>query len=488
MVELSALYSPVSLAGRAPPADRADETRALDGWLVLTTVFVIPFALYVLQQAHLARILYPATNFALAAYLYARRSPWYAGQCVLLFCFVSLIRRLVDVQAGWDPSNPVLLTPYLCCLFAGFAFLDYWSRRSPRQLGPFLVILLCVLYAVVLAVLEERVLAAMMDSLKWSVGPLFAVYLLANRDRHEAIRSVVEPSLVYAGTVMAAYGVFQFVSPPRWDVEWMHGVAQLGMTSLGQPEPFALRVFSTMNSPGSFGAVLCAAVIIAFKRPLPVAIPAVGLMALGMALCQYRTIWGATALAAVMLIMTRPGALRPANLIAAVAVAVALGSSLVIPAMRDAIAQRAATILDLRSDESLESRLGQYTALTREESLIVGSGLALSGASRRLDHKPPAVIDSGLIEIWRSMGLLAGTLFLGAIVAAASGLFRAHRRHAHHLDFDRALVTATFIQLPMGSVHIGELGFCAWLFLGLGLATLTASVDGTAGVLQPPGD
>jgi hypothetical protein len=43
---------------------------------------------------------------------------------------------------------------------------------------------------------------------------------------------------------------------------------------------------------------------------------------------------------------------------------------------------------------------------------------------------------------------------------------------AHHLDFDRALVVAVFIQLPMGSVHIGEMGFTGWLFLGLALAAL----------------
>jgi hypothetical protein len=40
------------------------------------------------------------------------------------------------------------------------------------------------------------------------------------------------------------------------------------------------------------------------------------------------------------------------------------------------------------------------------------------------------------------------------------------------LAFDRAITVATFAQLPMGSVHIGELGFCGWLFLALGIAGL----------------
>jgi len=46
---------------------------------------------------------------------------------------------------------------------------------------------------------------------------------------------------------------------------------------------------------------------------------------------------------------------------------------------------------------------------------------------------------------------------------------------AHDVDFDRALVVATFVQLPMGSVQVGEIGFCAWMYIGFGLATLAAA-------------
>ncbi len=449
--------------------------RFFEGSLVVCSVLLIPCLLYSVGFAPVLRIAYPAMNLALAAFLFARRSPWFAAHCVLLFCFVSLVRRLVDDQAGFDSTSPVLITPYLCCLFTGFAFLQYWARPRPRYLGAFLVIGLTILYGAFLAVLQGAVTAAAIDFLKWSAGPLFAVYLLARRDQHPQERQVMEQSLVWAGAFMGLYGVFQYINPPSWDLRWMQGVAELGMDSIGRPEPFALRVFSTMNSPGSLGAVMSAGILVAFKRPLPVAVPLITLMLLGIALAQYRTIWAATLLGALLLVLTRPGVFRPANVLAALAVLVGLSATALVPQIRETITQRASSMTNLRADLSGEERLNQYRALTRDEGLIVGEGLGQIGVARRLGGMHRVILDSALIEIWRGLGVIAGSAYLGAVAFLVATLFQRVPDVAQHLHFDRAVVVAAWAQLPMGSVHTGEAGFFAWLFLGLGLAALARS-------------
>ena len=449
----------------------------VEGGLVVCSVLLIPCLLYSLGFAPILRFAYPAMNLALAAFLFARQSAWFAGHCVLLFCFVSLVRRLVDDQAGFDPASPVLITPYLCCLFTGLAFFEYWLRPRPAYLGAFLIILLAILYGALLAVLQGAVVAAFIDFLKWGAGPLLAVYLLARRNKHLQERLVVEQSLVSAGAFMGMYGVFQYVNPPSWDLVWMRGVAELGMDSIGQPEPFALRVFSTMNSPGSLGAALSAGILIAFKRPLHFAVPAITLMLLGIALAQYRTIWAATLLGALLLIFTRPGVFRPANVFAALAVIVGLSATALVPQIRETITQRVSSLSNLRADQSGEERLNQYRALTRDEGLIVGEGLGQIGVARRLGGMHRVILDSALIEIWRGLGVIAGTFYLGATIFLVVALFQRAPDVAPHLHFDRAVVTAAWVQLPMGSVHTGENGFFAWLFLGLGLAALARSAS-----------
>jgi hypothetical protein len=465
-----ALSSKLVTLGTAPVA-RAPVTSRLEGVLVVLMALVVPVGLYAANLAPHARLLYPAANFALAAILFARRSPWYAGHCVLVFCFVSLVRRLVDQQAGWDASNPVLLTPYLCASFASLSFLAYWSGRQPRHIGPFLVVMLCIGWGTALAILHGRMLGALVDALKWSVGPLFAVHLIANRERLADIRAVVEPTLVWAGALMAVYGIVQFIEPPIWDITWMRGVEELGLTSIGQPEPFAVRVFSTMNSPGSFGAVLLAATVVALKRGVFASALAVPLMILGLALCQYRQMWAATLLAVVLVVAARRSAISQGNWLVLLAAFAMLLSTAAAPRIREVIVQRAATLTALKGDESLQSRLDQYAAFARLDGLIAGEGLAINGASRRLDKQLPVAFDGGLIEVWRALGAIVGTLFLATLVTLVASLFFRRPLPGTALLFDRAIALATFAQLPMGAVHVGELGFWAWMFLGLGFAT-----------------
>lgn len=462
-----------------PSTDGAVRSQILvsHGLAVMATTLIMPLLLYVTHLAAYGRLLYPLVNFALAGYLFARRSPWYAGHCLLIFCFVSLVRRLVDEQAGWDPSNPVLLTPYLCCIYTCISFVEYWLRPKPRYLGPFLTFLLCIGYAALLATLNGRVLGMLVDMLKWTVGPLFAVYILAHREYAAEIREVVESILVWAGMSMAVYGIVQFIDPPTWDAAWMRDVVDIGLTSIGRPEPFAVRVFSTMNSPGSFGVIMSAAIVVALKRGIALSTIAVSLMSVGLALCQYRSIWAATVLAVAILAMSRRAPIRRSNMLALLVIGLAVLATTATPPpqVREVVAQRASSVKTLKGDASLQDRLHQYASLVHNEKLVFGEGLAINGASRRLDNHLPAVIDGAFIEIWYAMGIVIGTIFIFSLGCLIAALFSASA--GRELVADRAIVVALFVQLPIGSVHVGEVGFCAWMFMGFGLAALAGWTD-----------
>jgi hypothetical protein len=254
------------------------------------------------------------------------------------------------------------------------------------------------------------------------------------------------------------------------------------MESLGHPVPFEMRTFSTMNSPGSFGAIMCCAILLALKRRMTIALPAVSLMAIGLAIAQYRAVWAATVLGVVLIIVSRPKALRPANILAAGLLALALCSTTLVPEIHTALVQRAASLSNLSTDDSFEDRISQYERLSSDDQLIGGIGLGLNGSARKMDDLPRLVIDGGLIEILRSIGLIVGTAYLFALGVLVVRMFRRVPSAADHVDFDRALVVATFVQLPMGSVQVGEIGFCAWMYIGFGLATLSAAYEQARGI------
>ncbi|HEU4781650.1 MAG TPA: hypothetical protein VFS58_17355 [Steroidobacteraceae bacterium] len=466
-----------TLANPASTRSHAASPLLAEGVAAVFTVLLLPVCLYAANLAPVGRLLYPAANFLLAGYLFSRRSPWYAAHCLLAFCCVSLVRRLVDDQAGFDASNPVLLTPYLCCLYTVISFFEYWSRPNPRKVGAFLVLLTCIVYGTGLAMLDGRFRSSLVDVLKWSVGPLFAVYLLAHRESIPELRRIFEPCLIGAAVVMSLYGMAQFASPASWDATWMRGVAELGFDSIGRPEPFQLRVFSTMNSPGAFGAILSAGIVLALKRRLPVCLACVAPMLVGLALCQYRSLWAATSLAIVLVAVAPSAGVRRTNILALFLAGLVLASTALSPQIRDTVFQRASTLTELEGDESLRKRLNQYSEFLSHDNLIVGDGLAINGASRRLDNRAGAEIDGALIEVYRAMGVFVGTTFILAIAALVAGLFRAAPAAGGHIYYDRAIVVALFVQFPIGTVHVGELGFCAWAFLGFGLAARVAAQE-----------
>ena len=122
-----------TLSMPAMPPLAADLRRVplLEPMAVIACVLVLPLALYAAGLGAVGRVAYPLLNLMLAGSLSMRRSPWFAAHCLLVFCCVSLVRRLVDEQAGFDPANPVLLTPYLCCAWSALRCLEYWAQPAP---------------------------------------------------------------------------------------------------------------------------------------------------------------------------------------------------------------------------------------------------------------------------------------------------------------------------------------------------------------------
>ncbi len=447
--------------------------------LALFCALIAPVMLYAVGQAPLNRWLYPASSLMLSGYLYYKCSPWYIGYCVWLFCATPLVRRLADQQSGWDASNPILLAPYFACALAAISL---FRLRRPHGviIAPFAIVLACIGFGFILAALNGRVLSGMVDAMKWSAGPLVAVHLLAHPDKREAIHRVVVTSFLIAAPPMAAYGVAQYIDPAPWDATWMIGVAGLGMNSIGHPVPYELRVFSTMNSPGPFAIMLAIAILAALQqqRRFLIVLPTVLLMVLGMLLSQYRAVWAGTLLGAGILSAYGSTTTKVRVLLAMVAMLLVAGSATAMPEIRRAIVERVETLTQLDADASGEDRLHQYDSfLARSDSdQVIGEGLAVDGPSRRLDHGNTVIVDSGIIVVFMALGLFVGTAFMFGLIGVVCLTFRRAARQCRDMPFYRAVIIATFSQLPFGAIHVGESGFGAWVFAGLAASAVAAGM------------
>lgn len=433
------------------------------GYAAAVTLF-LPIGLEALNFSATSKYLYPAATLMVAAFLKDRGSTWYIGLCIWSFCATPLIRRLNDFGLGFDPANPILLSPYLALLVSVPGFLSYISRPKIPFIAPFAIMLVLVGYGCGLAILNDRMVSGLIDGMKWGSGPLFCLALMQEGDRSEENIEVFSFALMSAGIMMSLYGLMQFISPNAWDVYWVNNV---DLSSFGQPEPYGLRVFSSLNSPGPLGMFLSASILFLSSAPLVVSLIGMPVCILGLALTQYRTVW-ASALLGVMYIFLQGSIMQKARFaLLAVVMVFSTGALSLLPEVNEVLEKRVQTFSELSSDESGEERLAQYARFASEmEQPLLGEGLALNSATRALDQQASTVIDGGILEILRSFGIPLGLTFVGCFIAIAFYAFRS-KLQTRSVVVLRAIIIGAVIQIPFGTVNVGEQGILFWTSVGL---------------------
>ena len=74
----------------------------------------------------------------------------------------------------------------------------------------------------------------------------------------------IERAFVWGVLVTGVYGVYQYIVAPEWDRLWL--VETKLYTSMGNPEPLGMRVWSIMNSPLHFATVSIAGLMLLFTN------------------------------------------------------------------------------------------------------------------------------------------------------------------------------------------------------------------------------
>jgi hypothetical protein len=271
---------------------------------------------------------------------------------------------------------------------------------------------------------------------------------------------------------LSLYGIYQYLTMPSWDAYWMHNS---GMGSIGRPQPFQVRVFSTMNSPGSFSAYLMAGLLLALPARGVLRLPAIASGTTALLLSLVRTSWLGLAVGLVFLLLfgrsmrARFGIV--AGLICLPIVLMAIGK---LPGSDQLVGKRIGTVSTLQSDDSFNARGAGYRDFFSRDlgENPLGSGLGVAGRYQSyLDHRHVRYIDSAVIEIGTALGVLGGGVYLiASLNAAVIACWRSSLSADPFCSSCGAIVAAQTIGLIGGSMTIGESGMLFWIAAGFCLA------------------
>jgi putative inorganic carbon (HCO3(-)) transporter len=404
--------------------------------------------------------------------------------CLSLWCFVPELRRLLDWRSGSFSSVQFLS---LLPLFSVIPLL-FWALRKERfaRLSPPLKLfgfawLLGNSYALLIGFLAGNGMAALYDYLDFVI-PVMAGIWIATQDLEpaETLRRLATIVVVLGG-IVGVYGVIQFISPPPWDVLW---VVSAHMDSVGPPEPFMMRVFSTINSQGVCAEFFAVALIFGLSSRNVRAIfswPLMGAIAAALVLTLVRSSWIGLVVGLVVYLILSPRRLKVLPVVAAFACIIAF-LVVSLPTMRggDQIVERLATFTDLGHDASALDRQAEITAaFGSASSNPVGGGLGLVGAAAKLiatNNEDGVALDSGFLARFYELGYLGfaayilvifGTLFTLLIrLGISAGQVKADDRNAIAASVAMCVTMLTFEF--GGDTYGGMIGVFAWLAIGTG--------------------
>ena len=236
------------------------------------------------------------------------------------------------------------------------------------------------------------------------------------------------------------------------------------LTSIGKPEPFGVRVFSTMNSPASFATFAsCGMLLFGFcKRGWLSALLVVPLC-VALLLSAVRTAWIIAVIGIVY------GCFFHATRSRSVQLAFFILGALIVVLLTpygNLILERLATLgASPLQDGSGQERFREYVQLyTDMDRYLLGNGLA---GTRAVDSKMLG-IDGQLVASAVMMGIFVGNIHVLAVLwAALQGLVRVDSRTPPIWLAAAAIVLGNVVALPLIIIASGEVSFPVWMFIAL---------------------
>jgi hypothetical protein len=444
---------------------------ALMGWVTILGFIALVTLALLAHAGGALNYLYPGAALAVGGFLYWCYPRLYLGFTLWLWFLTPEVRRLVDFQQGWNPDSPVMLAPYLVTALTFFTVLRHLPKLQLRQFFPFGLVFSSLFYGYSVGVFREGgPLGATFDLLNWLVPVLFSFHLLVHWRNYPRNYWIIRRTFVWGVLVMGLYGLVQFFYLPAWDRHWMLNAP---IDSIGLPEPFGVRVFSTLNSPGPFAVVMMAGLLLLFAGRGTSRWLAAGPGYAAFLLSLTRSAWVGWVVGAFLLLVQIRGLMRLRLLGVGLVFLGVLLPFIILEPVTGLVSERLQTFASLEDDGSFRARVDAYEQQLPSSVLaFVGEGLGSTGVASGLASSSgeQGGYDSGIINTFITLGFI-GTAFyaVGMTMLFIYGVpSRAYPKESLIVAYSVAVSVLT--QLVFGSAQIGVTGMILWGFLGLAMA------------------
>lgn len=441
----------------------------IEAWAPVVGLFVITALGSFVGLGSVLRLLFPVGAIAVGIFLYSRYPLLYIGFNWWLWFLTPFLRRLADYHSRFDPMGLMLTAPYLASSVAILSIIQHLPKARRQNTLPFAFVLVAIGYSFLVGFLNNALVVVMRTLLDWLPPVIFGFYLSLQWRDYPQIRNHIQRVFVWGALVMGTYGVWQYLVAPQWDRFWLDNVA---MVSFGKPEPRGIRVWSTVNSPVSFGSVMLTSLILLLssKHKLSVLGSTVGYLSFLLSLV--RAAWGGWIIAVLILISSVKQSIQIRLITTFLTMALCIIPLVTIDPFSNIISSRIGTLTNVQQDSSFEDRSETYAQnFNAALSQPLGRGLGGTWYEGEGGQAVRVAFDSGILDIFFTLGWIGTIPYLVGMVLLLMIQFSGEESlFDPFANAARAITSSHFLMLLLGSFMTGTPGFIFWSFLGLGLA------------------
>ncbi|WP_373545967.1 O-antigen ligase domain-containing protein [Chamaesiphon sp.] len=425
-------------------------------WTAILALIAFTGLLSSVGAGKVLNLAFPAGAFAVSILLYLRAPLLYVGFTWWICLLTPLVRRLADYRSGFTDPSPILLTPYLVILVTLVTLKQHLPKAYSQGGLPFLMALAGIFYAILTGLILNPPVKVMISALEWLAPVLFGFHLFTNWHSYPAYRQNLQRTLTWGVLVMGSYGIVQYLIAPEWDRTWLVNTT---LYTMGKPEPLGIRVWSTLNSPEPFAAIMAGCLLLLFTNQSPLGLPAAIVGYLSFLLCAVRSGWLGWLAGLLSLIVSLKPKLQLRLAIALVVLALVLVPLATVEPFAQ-LSSRLDTFSNLENDHSAIERQQNYNAL-RDSALTSFVGQGMSGQRW----------DSAILSMLFELGWIGTIGYAGGIAILTSTLCRSDSaRFDPFIATARAIVISALVRFPVNVPMLGASGLLLWSFLGIGLA------------------
>ncbi len=430
-------------------------------WMAILGLLLITALCLAAGLGKVLNIIFPAGSFAVGLFLYLRYPILYVGFTWWVFFLTPFIRRVSDFRSGFTDPSPMLLAPLMVATITIVTFYHHLPKAYDQGGLPFVISAIGVFYGFLVGLINGLPVPAILSLIGWVSPILFGFHLFVNWRDYPSYRQNIQRTFLWGVLVTASYGVYQYLVAPEWDRFWL--IQTKLYTSMGNPEPLGLRVWSTMNAPLQFAVVMLAGNILLFIGQGNLRIPGLAVGILSVLLTSVRTVWGGFIISLITLLVSLKGGFQIRLIAFILTIVLCIVPLSTVEPFSKVIQSRVSSLSNVKDDQSAKDRANLYGGtLNLALSEVIGKG----GGTLQ-------PIDSGIIELLLTFGWMGAIPYISGLLLSFYSMFQASNSNSDPFASAARAIVIGFLPMLAGSnVIAGISGMVFWGFLGIGMAAI----------------